>query len=212
MIKCPTAMLVLLFIIGPASSLSLADQKSDDAEEGESNNRAGLSDSDRRFVVEATHSAATETELARLALSRISSDEARIFARRLIDDLSKTMSELEQLAADKGLIALSVGSNSQTEGAQVMKLAATDRVLKEASAKRKAFERLSRHSGAKFDIEYLRLMKKNHEKVIEMFRRTAIEGHDLDLMIWAGKKMSLLGDHIQMAGSVLEKIKRAKSN
>lgn len=230
MIKNLVIMLVLLLIIALASPSSFAYRQSnhaikkeagssltagqtggesDDDEGGESSNRMGLSESDKRFVITAARSVAAETEMARLAISKSANEDVQKLARRLIDNHSRTMGELEKLVSDKGIARISLAIDSQSARADKTALQARGSALKASSAKNKTIERLSRQTGAKFDVEYLRQVKKNLEKIIEMFRRTAILGHDVDLTLWAGKKMALLGDHIQMSGSVLEKIKRS---
>jgi putative membrane protein len=77
----------------------------------------GLSNDDRKFVMEAAHGGMMEVELGKLATQKAMSDDVKQFGQRMVDDHSKANDELMQLASSKGImINHSMGSNSTASG------------------------------------------------------------------------------------------------
>ena len=53
--------------------------------------------------------------------------------------------------------------------------------------------------GAAFDREYARMMVKDHEEDVALFRKEAQSGKDADLKAYAQKTLPTLEEHLQMA-------------
>ena len=60
-------------------------------------------------------------------------------------------------------------------------------------------DRLSKLQGSAFDKEYARLMLKDHEDDVAMFKKEANSGKDANLKAFAQKTLPTLEDHLKMA-------------
>jgi putative membrane protein len=148
--------------------------------------RGGLSDADRRFVVEAAEGGQMEVELGQLAQQKASSDAVRQFGQRMATDHARAGQELAQLAAAKGV------------------------ELPKQPARKTQMEkdRLSKATGAAFDREYVTMMVKDHEKDVAAFRRQSQQARDPDLKAWAARTLPTLEDHLKAIEQIESQVAR----
>ena len=139
-----------------------------------------VSSQDRKFAMNAAMSDMFEIEASRLALERATSDHVKQMAQQLIDDHTRTSSELAPLAQARGL----------TPPAQLDNKHAA------------MLTRLRGLSGAEFEREYVRAAGvKAHEAAVKLFRDQSRKGRDADLRAFAARTLPALEGHLQMARS-----------
>jgi putative membrane protein len=139
---------------------------------------ATVSSSDRKFAMTAAMGGMSEVEMARLALTKASSDAVKQYAQKMIDDHTTANAELMQIASAKGITLP----------------AAPD-------AKHRAMiAKMERLSGAEFDRQYIMMAgHKDHQKMEKLFRDESMRGRDADLKAFAAKTLPVVQMHLQMA-------------
>jgi putative membrane protein len=120
----------------------------------------------------------SEIETAKLAQSKSKNDEVLNFARQMIDDHTKALDQLQQLAQQKGV-----------------------QLPSEPDAKHKALsKRLEGLSGAAFDREYLaKAGTSDHTQAHKLVARVKAHAHDADLKQLADNLQPGIDHHLQMA-------------
>jgi putative membrane protein len=119
-----------------------------------------------------------EVEMARVALTKASSEAVKGYAQKMIDDHTAANAELMQIASAKGL-TLPTAPDAKHR-AMMMKM-----------------EKLS---GAEFDRQYIMMAgHKDHEKMEKLFRDESMKGRDADLKAFATKTLPVVRMHLQMA-------------
>ncbi|MGI9107891.1 MAG: DUF4142 domain-containing protein [Pyrinomonadaceae bacterium] len=133
---------------------------------------------DKKFVMMAAMGGMAEVEMARVALTKASSDSVKQYAQKMIDDHTKANEELMGIATSKGInVAPAPDAKMQ---AMMMKM-----------------EKLS---GAEFDREYIKNAgNKDHMKMEKLFRDESAKGKDADLKAFAAKTLPVVQMHLQMA-------------
>jgi len=141
-------------------------------------NMATVSSSDRKFAMMAAMGGMSEIEMARLALTKASSDAVKQYAQKMIDDHTTANAELMQIASAKGLTLPSA-----------------------PDAKHRAMmAKMERLSGAEFDRQYIMMAgHKDHQKMEKLFRDESMRGRDMDLKAFAAKTLPIVQQHLQMA-------------
>ncbi len=133
---------------------------------------------DKKFAMMAAMGGMAEVEMARLALSKASSDSVKQFAQKMIDDHTKANEELMGIATSKG-ITLPTAPDAKMQ-AMMMKM-----------------EKLS---GAEFDRQYIMMAgNKDHMKMEKLFKDENLKGKDADLKAFAAKTLPVVQMHLQMA-------------
>lgn len=139
---------------------------------------ATLSSSDRKFAMTAAAGGMAEVEMARMALTRASSDAVKQYAQKMIDDHTAANAELMQIASSKGITLPT----------------APDAKMRAMMAK------MQNLSGAAFDREYImHAGHKDHQKMEKLFRDESMKGRDADLKAFAAKTLPVVQMHLQMA-------------
>jgi putative membrane protein len=146
------------------------------------NNRAqraagALSTSDQSFIHEAAAAGIAEIQMAQLALNKSVSQTVKDFAQMMIRDHGKANGELAALAAKKN--AAMPHEPSTAQQADIRKLTGL--------------------TGEAFDREYLFTQVDAHMAAVDLFRREASDGADMDLRMWAGQTLPTLEGHLSMA-------------
>lgn len=120
----------------------------------------------------------SEIEAAKLAQSKSKNDEVLNFARQMIDDHTKALDQLQQLAQQKGV-----------------------QLPTEPDAKHKAAaKKLEAMSGAAFDKEYLtKAGASDHVQASKLIARVKAHAHDADLKQLASNLQPGINHHLQMA-------------
>jgi putative membrane protein len=130
------------------------------------------------FLTSAAQAGHTEVEGSKLALNKGVNTQVKGFAQQMIDDHSKTGSELASLAASKGVTL--PDSPSLIQKTKIKLLSARD--------------------GAGFDREYTNgIGVAAHEDALTLFQKTSREAKDADIKDFAVKTLPTLAHHLQMA-------------
>lgn len=142
------------------------------------NNMASVSSSDKKFAMTAAAGGMAEVEMARLALTKASSDSVKQYAQKMIDDHTAANAELMQIASTKGItLPTAPDAKMQAMMAKMEKL-----------------------SGMQFDHEYIMMAgSKDHMKMEKLFRDESMRGRDADLKAFAAKTLPVVQMHLQMA-------------
>ena len=165
----------------------MAQQPAPKPESKQGQNKGGLAQGDRKFVMEAAHGNMAEVELGKLAADKGASDAVKQFGKRMTDDHGKANAELKDFAEKKGLT-----------------------LPADLDAKHKQLrDRLAKLNGADFDRAYANEMVKDHKKDVADFKREAKGAKDPDLKAWAGKTLPTLEDHLKAAQDVQAQVKSA---
>ncbi len=149
-------------------------------------NHGQLSEKDYKFLTNAAQGGLIEVQLGQLASTKGSSESVRNFGQRMVTDHSKANDELKQLAAQKGVtIPTSVSHHEQS-----------------------MMEHLQSANGKDFDKAYADHMSKDHKKDVKEFEKQAKHAKDPDLKDFAEKTLPTLQDHLKLAQSTYDAVKK----
>jgi putative membrane protein len=152
------------------------------------NSTLGISPSAADFARQVAISDLFEISSSKLAQTKGTEAEKK-FATMMIEEHSKTSSELKRLVA--------------TGTANVDLPAQLD------SAHQKKLDKLSRLSGAEFSEAYVADQITAHKDAVALFERFAKGGDQSDLKQWAGNTLPKLQQHLQMAEQLDEQRRNA---
>lgn len=134
-----------------------------------------LSRSDRKLVTELAQANLAEIEAGRIAQGKTQNEQVRNFAQQMIDDHTKALQDLQQLAQAKG----------------VTLPAETD------SKHKKMAQRLSALSGDEFDRRYIAQSGVgDHKKTHSLLQRIESRAADPDIKALAGKLIPVVDQHL----------------
>lgn len=123
-----------------------------------------LNSADKTFLMEAAKGGMTELSMSQMAQQKGSSNAAKQFAARMIEDHTKANDGLKQLASSKGVTLPTAPPDA-------------------AMAKAKKMQSMS---GAAFDKRYMAEMLSDHKKVVALFEKQARStGGDADINAFA---------------------------
>lgn len=142
----------------------------------------------QEFVKKAAASGVAEVELAKLALSKSSSEEVRHFAQMMLEDHTAANQELRKLANAKGIVI--------AEEAALIKQAKGD------------FTKM--REGASFDEDYAKAQLKAHTETLELFRKAA-NSSDEELKTFADALVPTLEHHFSMAETLVDTVAKSTS-
>ncbi|MDQ3712044.1 MAG: DUF4142 domain-containing protein [Acidobacteriota bacterium] len=146
--------------------------------------------SDSKFMMMAATSDMNEITLSNQALSKSSNEDVKKLAQMMVDDHTKASEELKPIAMSKSVM-----------------------LPTDADAKHKsALEKMSGMSGTEFDMAYLKMMVKDHEKAVSMFQKEANNGKDAEAKAFAAKTLPVLQGHLDMSRSMMTKMMGNKSD
>lgn len=132
------------------------------------------------FLTKAAQGGMTEVQLGRMVVERAQNAAVKQFGQHMIDDHTKSNSELTRLAGQKNVtLPQEVNSDQKSE-----------------------MDKLSKLSGADFDKEYIQYMVKDHEEDVAEFQKQANDGTDAEVKAFAAKTLPTLQSHLQMARDV----------
>lgn len=137
-----------------------------------------LTREDKEFLKNASEMGFTEVELGRLGAEKGTAEDVKALGAKMMADHNKANSDLIILAKSKG-----VELGFQPNVAQKRMIA--------------AFEG---KTGAKFDKEFREHARKDHEKAIRAFADAAADAKDPDVKAYALKHLTMLKEHLLMAG------------
>lgn len=151
----------------------------DDAASPAAGSAAPLSSTDQRFVQKAAQGGLAEVQLGQLAAQKAASQQVRMLGEQMARDHGQAHTELQRLAASKGIGLPKEPSEEHRE-----KLAD-----------------LQEQSGRDFDRSYTDFMVKEHDKDIEEFEQQSENGSDPQLKAYAAKTLPVLRAHREHAES-----------
>ena len=136
---------------------------------------ASLSRSDRKLVMQLAQVNLAEIEAGRIAQGKTQNEQVRNYAQQMIDDHTKALQELQQLAQAKGMTLP----------------AETD------SKHKKMAQKLSALSGDEFDRRYIAQSGvSDHKKTHSLLQRIESRAADPDIKALAGKMMPVVEQHL----------------
>lgn len=165
-----------------SGSSSGASTKESGASAGASSSQSGassakLSSSEEKMVKQLAEANMAEINAGKLAQDKAQSDEVKSFAKKMVDDHTKALDDLKQLAQSKG-VTLPTEPNKQ-----------------QASMEQK----LQGLSGEKFDKQYMKQAgERSHKQTHELLQKAA-KAEDTDLKNYASKTIAAVEGHQQMA-------------
>jgi putative membrane protein len=144
-------------------------------------NMAMMNSMDKKFAMTAAMGGMAEVEMARLALTKASSEPVKQYAQKMIDDHTAANAELMQIASMKNITLPT----------------APDVKMRAMMAK------MEKLSGAEFDRQYIMMAgSKDHMKMEKLFRDESMKGKDADLKAFAAKTLPVVQMHLQMARDI----------
>jgi len=142
--------------------------------------------SDQNFLVEAASGGLMEVELGRVAQTNASSAKVKEFGQRMVTDHTKANDELKAVAASKNItIPTTPGEDQQ-----------------------KHIDELKGKKGADFDKAYMSMMVDDHNEDVSAFDKEANNGNDPDIKAFAAKTLPVLKEHLQMAKTTNDGLKK----
>ncbi|MBW9074212.1 DUF4142 domain-containing protein [Agrobacterium deltaense] len=142
------------------------------------NSALGVAPKTEDFVLQVSASDLFEIESSKLALTK--GDEAiKAFAQQMITEHEKTSAELKALL-----------SGGKVTGTPTTAL--TDDHKEE-------IDDLAKLNGAEFNEEYVDDQVDAHEDAVDLFKRYADSGENVELKAWAAKTLPALQHHLEMA-------------
>ena len=149
----------------------------------DTNPQATIRDADRRMMADLVHANYAEIETGKLALEKSQSPQVREFAQRMVDEHQQMLSELQEVAKTKG-VTLPEGTDIQHKA-----ISTALRLL----------------TGQTFDNQYItRVGVNDHERTLELLKKTQAEAQDADLKALAQKAMPKVQEHLAMARKLEE--------
>ena len=141
----------------------------------------GKKNSDSKFMMMAATSDMNEIGLSQQALSKSTNEEVKKLAQMMIDDHTKSSEELKPIAASKGVV-----------------------LPAEMDSKHKsAMEKMSSMSGVDFDMAYVKMMVKDHEKAVALYQKEADTGKDAEAKTFAAKTLPVVQMHLDMSRKLM---------
>ena len=144
---------------------------------GEQTGMANMSSQDKDFLMDAAMGGLMEVELGRRAVQQGASDAVKQFGQRMVDDHTKTNTELMTLATSKG-ITLPTEIDEKHRG---------------------EMRKIANMTGADFDRAYAKMMLSDHKKDVSAFEKQSTKGSDAELKAFATTALPTLKEHLQMA-------------
>ena len=172
----------------PAAAQS-ASSRGDQATEtrsaaGKSDQAGKPSKGDQRFMRDIAQANLAEIETGKLAQEKASKDEVKQFGKTMVDDHTKALSELQEIASKKGV-----------------------ELPTEPDAKHKATATaLKALSGETFDKQYMSMAGlSDHKKTHEMLQKVQRNATDPDLKAYAAKTLPVVHGHLETAQGITGK-------
>jgi predicted outer membrane protein len=176
-----------IFAIAAAWALVAAGPAA--AQNTQSSPKSGESRADAKHLKDLAIANMAEVETGKLALEKAQDPKVKEFAQHMVDDHSKMLDEVKNLAQSKGV---------ELPGAPDAK---HDKVMK----------KLQSASGADFDRQYMRAMVKDHRDALKLTQRTAKGAKDPDLKAAAQKAAPDIQEHLKMAQDIAKTEKKSAS-
>jgi putative membrane protein len=143
-----------------------------------------LQPADQEFVTKAADGGMAEVKLGTLATQKGTAPDVKQFGQMMVTDHGKGNTELQSLAASKGVTLPADISDEHKQKEQ----------------------KLSGLSGADFDKDYMKGMVEDHQKTVDLFQKASNEATDPDVKAWAAKTLPTLQHHLDEAKKIASKV------
>lgn len=191
--KKPVRILLAAFLATALFSCGNQAKQEDATELAQEQNEQNLDNKELEkasdFVVKAADAGMAEVELGKLAAQRATKPEVKKFAQTMVDDHTRANDELKALAQQQNIV---IPSSISEENQDKM-------------------NRLQEKQGDEFDKEYMDMMVKDHEKVVDMFEKQAENGDVPEVSEWASNKVPALRHHLEMARTTEDAIDQSQN-
>ncbi|WP_343632238.1 DUF4142 domain-containing protein [Roseateles sp.] len=147
---------------------------------------AKVAHADSSFLKNAAEANFAEINAANTALQKGVSADVKSFAQKMLDDHKKADSDLQTLAASKG-VKLPTDASMVQKGKQKL---------------------LEQRDGTSFDHHYAENQVNAHKDAVKLFTKASTDSKDADVKAWAAKTLPTLQHHLQEA-QALEKATKA---
>jgi putative membrane protein len=145
-----------------------------------------ITDRDQGMMKQMAESHLGEISLGKLAQEKAQSDEVKSFAKKMVDDHTKALDSLKQLAESKG-VTLPTEPDKQQMAMQ---------------------KKLEGLSAQKFDRQYIQQARdRAHRETHKLLQRAASRAEDTDLKNYASTTLGAVETHMQMAKETTENLK-----
>jgi putative membrane protein len=170
-----------------------------------------LSSSDEKFITEACRGGKTEVKMSKLAVDRAQNSQVKQFAQRMIDDHTKSDTELKQLASSKGVTlpdkeehtSTTTGDTDRTQVREKTDGAHSDKDMAEF---KREWQKLESATGAEFDRQYVNMSLKCHEKAVKEFEKASKSAEDSEVKAFAAKTLPTLREHLTQVRSLQSQV------
>lgn len=132
---------------------------------------------DSEFLVDQAEINLAEIEIGKLAQQKGTDPEVKKFGKMLVDEHTKSASEVSALAKAKNFtLPTSLTEEGQDE-----------------------YKKLNEKSGLDFDKKFADMMIDGHQKAIDKLQKAAKDAHDEDVKLWATNNIAGLTSHLEHA-------------
>ena len=143
---------------------------------------------DSEFLVDIAEVNLAEIEIGKLAQTKSSNPEVKKFGKMLVDEHTKSASEVSALAKAKNFTL----PTSLTEDGK------------------EEYKKLDEKSGLDFDKKFTDMMIDGHEKAIDKLKKATEDAKDQDVKLWASNNIAPLTAHLEHAKLLKQDLDKKK--
>jgi putative membrane protein len=179
------AALIIIFLNSCKNETKQEDPKevAEDANETKFDSIDSKED-DSQYLVDQAEINLEEIEIGKLAQTKSTNAEVKKFGKMLVDEHTKSASEVSTLAKTKNFtLPTSLTENGQDK-----------------------FNKLNEKSGVDFDKKFADMMVDGHEKAIDKIKKAAENAKDADVRQWATNSIPVLTTHLEHAKVLKESL------
>ncbi|MEP6806473.1 MAG: DUF4142 domain-containing protein [Flavobacterium sp.] len=139
---------------------------------------------DSEFLVDQAEINLAEIEIGKLAQTKSTNPEVKKFGKMLVDEHTKSASEVSALAKAKNFtLPTSITEDGKEE-----------------------YKKLNEKSGLDFDKKFADMMIDGHEKAIDKLKKASEKATDQDVKLWASNNIAGLTAHLEHAKMLKEEL------
>ncbi|MFD1605673.1 DUF4142 domain-containing protein [Flavobacterium artemisiae] len=177
--------LIILFLQSCKNETKQEDPKevAEDANEAKFDTIDSKED-DSEFLVDQAEINLAEIEIGKLAQTKSTNPEVQKFGKMLVDEHTKSASEVSALAKTKNF---TLPTTLTEEG-------------------KDEYNKLNEKSGVDFDKKFADMMIDGHEKAIDKLQKASKDATDEDVKLWATNNIAGLTAHLEHAKLLKQKL------
>ncbi|SHL27784.1 DUF4142 domain-containing protein [Flavobacterium chilense] len=181
--------LLIIFLNSCKNETKQEDPKevAEDSNEAKFDSVADKKD-DSEFLVDIAEVNLAEIEIGKLAQTKSTNAEVKKFGKMLVDEHTKSASEVSALAKAKNFtLPTSLTEEGQDE-----------------------YKKLNEKSGLDFDKKFADMMIDGHEKAIDKLKKATEDAKDQDVKLWASNNIAPLTAHLEHAKLLKQDLDKKK--